>query len=306
LVLCRKILFFTIFLLLLSNKPFAQDAVDIAINQIGDDYEWGGNGPDAFDCSGLTRYAYGQVGVELPRTSGEQSQTGELVTGEFQRGDLLFFATDDDRPGVVTHVGIYEADDIMINAQWYDTGIVRADISSNYWSSRLLFARRIISEPDTITFLSRNEFDSAFPNALVEDWDTFTAGTTFPNGTTVNGITYNSSSGIAIVTDFFLQTTLPNSLGRTPDEFFAEDDTITFTFDMPISAFGIDINTFDSQDSGYVALTDRGDVFNSIFEPFPGQNTGQFLGFSTETSFNSVTISAPGGFSYTVDTMRHQ
>jgi hypothetical protein len=41
-----------------------------------------------------------------------------------------------------------ESDNIMINAQWYDTGVVRADITSSYWSPRLLFARRISPPPE--------------------------------------------------------------------------------------------------------------------------------------------------------------
>lgn len=130
-------------IILCPVETFALDAVDVAVNQLGKPYDWGGNGPDAFDCSGLTQYSFGQVGIVLPRTSLAQSQIGDPVVGPLQRGDLLFFTTDDEIPGVVTHVGVYEGNNQMIQAQWYDVDVVRSDITSSYWSSHFLFARRV-------------------------------------------------------------------------------------------------------------------------------------------------------------------
>lgn len=156
-----------------------------------------------------------------------------------------------------------------------------------------------------VTFTDRASFDLALPSAVIEDWDSFAAGTTFANGATVNGITYNSSTNISVVTDLFSFTTGPNGLGRTPIEFFEAGDTITFTFSTPIDAFGIDVNTFDLSAGGYKATTDLGDVASSGYDPFPGRDTGQFVGFTSDTAISSVTISAPGGFSYTLDTLRH-
>jgi hypothetical protein len=160
----RQIFYLLISILWFTVKAFALDAVDIAINQLGKDYDWGKTGPDFFDCSGLIQYAYRQIGVELPRHSGDQAQVGDLVVGEFLRGDLLFFTTDNERPGVVTHVGIYEADNIMINAEWYGRGVKRADITSSFWSPRFLFARRILSPPELGPgFLSFILGDPGFP-----------------------------------------------------------------------------------------------------------------------------------------------
>ena len=154
------------------------------------------------------------------------------------------------------------------------------------------------------TFGSRAGFDAAFPGANIEDWDGFAAGTTFPNGSTVDGITYNSSAGDAVVTDIFLITTNPNGLGRTPIQFFGGVDTITFTFTNSILAFGIDINTFATGSGAYRATTNLGDIALSSFDPFPGSSTGQFVGFLSDTLISSVTIDSPSGFTYTLDTMR--
>jgi len=139
------------------------DAVDTAVDQIGDSYVWGDEGPDTFDCSGLTQYVYAQVGVTLPRTSLGQSTTGTLVVGDLQRGDLLFFATDDERPGMVTHVGIYEGNNIMIDANSYYMEVVHDDISLSYWADRYLFARRL--NPLPIGF-----FDEISSDGIITGW----------------------------------------------------------------------------------------------------------------------------------------
>ena len=47
----------------------AQTAVDTARQQAGKPYEYGGAGPDSYDCSGLTQYAYRATGIELPHSS---------------------------------------------------------------------------------------------------------------------------------------------------------------------------------------------------------------------------------------------
>ena len=65
-----------------SSRPAraAQAAVDTALAQVGDPYVWGAGGPDAFDCSGLTQYAYSAAGVSLPHSSRSQSQMGTPVS----------------------------------------------------------------------------------------------------------------------------------------------------------------------------------------------------------------------------------
>ncbi len=153
-------------------------------------------------------------------------------------------------------------------------------------------------------FATRAAFDAAFPSAVVENWDSFASGTTFANGSTTNGVTYNSSNGNALVTNSFLVTTSSNGLGESTNGFFLSTDTMTFSFPTAQQAFGIDINTFDTVNGGYRATTNTGEIIGSFFNPFPGFGTGQFLGFSTPSPFTSLTIAAPGGFSYTLDTLR--
>lgn len=63
-------------------------------------------------------------------------------------------------------------------------------------------------------FASRAAFDAAFPGSVLENWDGFADGTVFTHGSTVNGITYNNSTGNAVVTNTFVASTAPNGLGR--------------------------------------------------------------------------------------------
>jgi cell wall-associated NlpC family hydrolase len=89
----------------------AQAAVDTAMAQLGDPYVWAASGPDAFDCSGLTQYAYAAAGVSLPHSSGMQSQLGTPVSrSDLQPGDLVFFYSP------VSHVGMYIGNGQMVHA----------------------------------------------------------------------------------------------------------------------------------------------------------------------------------------------
>jgi cell wall-associated NlpC family hydrolase len=89
----------------------AQTAVDTARAQVGKPYEYGAAGPDSYDCSGLTQYAYRAAGIELPHSSKGQSELGTPVDrAHLQPGDLVFFY----QP--VSHVGIYVGDGQMIHA----------------------------------------------------------------------------------------------------------------------------------------------------------------------------------------------
>ncbi len=66
--------------------------VAAAMTQLGVPYEWGGTTPGVgFDCSGLVQWAFAQVGITLPRTTGEQVAVGiEVSVGDLRPGDLVF------------------------------------------------------------------------------------------------------------------------------------------------------------------------------------------------------------------------
>jgi peptidoglycan DL-endopeptidase CwlO len=100
-----------------APSPTAAAAVRAALDQIGKPYRWGATGPEAFDCSGLVRWAYAQAGLALPRTSREQWWAGRPVdAGGLRPGDLVFWATDPTNPATIHHVGIYVGQALMVHA----------------------------------------------------------------------------------------------------------------------------------------------------------------------------------------------
>jgi cell wall-associated NlpC family hydrolase len=71
----------------------AAAAVAAALSRVGLPYVWGAAGPSAFDCSGLTMWAWARAGVSLPHYSGAQyGATQHIPMSQLQPGDLVFFA----------------------------------------------------------------------------------------------------------------------------------------------------------------------------------------------------------------------
>jgi cell wall-associated NlpC family hydrolase len=94
-------------------------AVQEAEAQIGKPYQWGGAGPDTFDCSGLVMWSYAQVGVHLDHWTGFQWEEGaHVAVSELRPGDLLFFAYDTSDPNTIHHVGMYIGNGEMVEAPY--------------------------------------------------------------------------------------------------------------------------------------------------------------------------------------------
>ncbi|MEX5635233.1 C40 family peptidase, partial [Parafrankia sp. FMc2] len=102
-------------------------AVQEAHAQLGKPYVWGGEGPNSFDCSGLTQWVWGKAGVGIPHYTGDQWTAGRRVSrAELIPGDLVFFGAD------LYHVGLYIGGGQMIHAP--RTGeVIR--IEDVWWSS---------------------------------------------------------------------------------------------------------------------------------------------------------------------------
>jgi cell wall-associated NlpC family hydrolase len=101
----------------------AQKAVQTALAQIGDPYVWGAGGPDSFDCSGLTMYAWASAGVGLPHSSRAQSGVGTPVSrSEVRAGDLVFFYSP------ISHVGIAISNAQMVHASTFGVPVKIEDI----------------------------------------------------------------------------------------------------------------------------------------------------------------------------------
>ena len=90
----------------------AASAYAAAQTKIGTPYVYGASGPNSFDCSGLTSWAYAQAGVSIPRTSQAQANAGTRIysQSELQLGDLVIFYGD------LHHVGLYAGNGQVLHA----------------------------------------------------------------------------------------------------------------------------------------------------------------------------------------------
>lgn len=108
-------------------------AVQIANRLTGIPYRWGGESPRAgFDCSGLVRYVFGRIGIELPHNAASQYAYGRRVArGSLRPGDLVFFSG-------LGHVGIYAGEGKFIHAPQSGTTVRWSRLSSHggYYGAR--------------------------------------------------------------------------------------------------------------------------------------------------------------------------
>lgn len=112
--------------------PTRRNALLKARTRTGMAYQYGGSGPTAFDCSGLTRWSYAKVGKKLPRTSDAQAGAVKRVTHP-KRGDLVFFH----HGGDVYHVGLYAGKNRVFHASRPGKPVGQEKI----WTSSVFFGR---------------------------------------------------------------------------------------------------------------------------------------------------------------------
>lgn len=115
------------------------EIVDAVSAQIGDGYAYGGSGPDAFDCSGLTAYAFAERGITLPHSSFGQAAMGKPVArDDIRAGDLVFFST---AGSGASHVGIATSRTTAVSAT--NSGVMKHSTVDAYWGGHYVTARRV-------------------------------------------------------------------------------------------------------------------------------------------------------------------
>lgn len=93
-----------------AGNSAAATAVAAALSKEGAAYVYGAAGPNAFDCSGLTSWAWAQAGVSIPRTSSGQGGLPVVSLSELQPGDLVTYYSP------VSHVAMYIGGNQVIHA----------------------------------------------------------------------------------------------------------------------------------------------------------------------------------------------
>ena len=119
------------------------DGLRVAKRQKGDPYRYGAEGPGAFDCSGLTYYAFRKAGFKrIPRTSSAQAQWVDRIRRKAMRpGDLVFFYDG----GGVYHVGVYagarRGNRFIVHAPYGGRRVETARIWDDNWFAGTLRTR---------------------------------------------------------------------------------------------------------------------------------------------------------------------
>jgi cell wall-associated NlpC family hydrolase len=116
--------------------------VGIATRYLGVPYVWGGASPTAgFDCSGLVKFVYAQVGVSLPHYAASQFNYGiPVLRDELEPGDLVFF-------NGLHHVGMYVGNDEFIQAPHTGDVVKISSLDEPWYATTYAGARRLESSP---------------------------------------------------------------------------------------------------------------------------------------------------------------
>jgi cell wall-associated NlpC family hydrolase len=123
-------------------------AIAFATAQVGKPYIWGGTGPQGYDCSGLVMMAYRAAGIDLPRTTYQQVDTGTPVysVSQLQPGDLLFTPGADgttEHPGHVgMFIGTYHGQGLVVQAPQTGEDIKITPLAG-YWAEQTVAIRRV-------------------------------------------------------------------------------------------------------------------------------------------------------------------
>jgi len=109
-----------------------------ALEAVGVPYRWGGTSPETgFDCSGLVRWAYGRLGIEVPHSS-YALWSSELPVERVRMrvGDVLVFSG-------IGHVGMYLGAGRMVHAPYSGTEVQVVSLASTSYGTRLVGVRRV-------------------------------------------------------------------------------------------------------------------------------------------------------------------
>ncbi len=130
----------------ISPINWGDDTFKAMMNEVlkyeGYPYVFGGESPEtSFDCSGLTKWAYKSIGVEIPRTAQQQYDSmRHIPLNEAKAGDLIFFTNTYATSDYITHVGIIVDSNTMYHA---GDPIGYTSLNLEYWKQRIVCAGTI-------------------------------------------------------------------------------------------------------------------------------------------------------------------
>jgi len=140
----------------ITCEPHRKNIQELLLSYLGKPYVWAEEGPDAFDCSGLTYNIYGKMGLQIPRTACEQAKMGKKVAfKDLYYGDLIFFGSTNRRSRRISHVGIYLGDGWFAQASSKDRKVVISNFNKEpRYIKRIKLCRRYLSEDERAKYMT--------------------------------------------------------------------------------------------------------------------------------------------------------
>ncbi len=140
----------------ITCQPKRANIQNLLLSYLGKPYVWAEEGPDAFDCSGLTYNIYGSMGIEIPRVAREQAKMGKRVAFQnLHYGDLIFFGSTNKRSKYINHVGIYLGDGWFAHASSKERKVIVSHFDKEpKYVKRMKMCKRYLSENERARYMS--------------------------------------------------------------------------------------------------------------------------------------------------------
>ena len=137
-------------------KPNRENIQVLLASYLGKPYVWAEEGPDAFDCSGLTYNIYGSMGIDIPRVAREQAKMGKHIAfKDLHYGDLIFFGNTNKRSKRINHVGMYLGDGWFAQASSKIRKVTITHFDKEpLYKKRIKVCRRYLSEDERAKYMN--------------------------------------------------------------------------------------------------------------------------------------------------------
>jgi len=137
-------------------EPNRKNIQALLSSYLGKPYVWAEEGPDAFDCSGLTYNIYGSMGIDIPRVAREQAKMGKTIAFKnLHYGDLIFFGNTNKRSKRISHVGMYLGEGWFAHASSKDRKVTISHFEKEpKYFKRMKVCKRYLSEDERAKYMN--------------------------------------------------------------------------------------------------------------------------------------------------------
>lgn len=130
-----------------TTTSLGQKIINYGKKYMGTPYQFGASTSTTryFDCSSFMKHIFKKYGVDLPRTSVQQSKVGRAVSkSNLKKGDLVFFSSGSRANGHnITHVAVYMGNGKILHT-YGKPGVTISDLNSGNWKRTYIKARRVL------------------------------------------------------------------------------------------------------------------------------------------------------------------